>query len=359
MDMTERGTTRQLYPTPSVRLRLDGPDGQVLAEDISTRQRFALGRLSAAALVAFAGGRNPQAVVGLLAELTGYTRKQLETVVTDLRTSELLEEYPAEPTKQAARWRARGWQAAYDFQTATDDLPFVDYSQDGYEVDRQRMADYRSHQLDPLETLTARVREHEPARSRHLTALTGRLTTPLTGPIRGQPTASLSDELLRDLLTICFGLRLAGGKLRRTSPSGGARHPCRAYLLVWPHQELTAGTYAYDGAADLLAELDAGPPAVDPAMVAGSPRAVSFQAVVLIYARFAFNRYRYREPRTLRSVLLDAGHLAATLEETATGLGLVSRTVYDVDEDRLDELLGTPLLEEGFLVAVGLGGTSP
>ncbi len=62
--------------------------------------------------------------------------------------------------------------------------------------------------------------------------------------------------------------------------------------------------------------------------------------------------YRYREPRTFRTVSIDVGHLVATLELTARALGLRAARQYDVRHETIEAALSLQATVEGSMCCV-------
>lgn len=56
------------------------------------------------------------------------------------------------------------------------------------------------------------------------------------------------------------------------------------------------------------------------------------QALIVVTAVFARNMYRYREPRTFRTVFMDVGHLLGTFEMVASALGVRSFIHHAMNE---------------------------
>lgn len=79
------------------------------------------------------------------------------------------------------------------------------------------------------------------------------------------------------------------------------------------------------------------------------------QATVVISAVFARNMYRYREPRTFRSVFLDVGHVVATVEAVSRALGVRSHAHHAMNDGEVERLLGLSSLREGVVAGVALG----
>jgi SagB-type dehydrogenase family enzyme len=103
--------------------------------------------------------------------------------------------------------------------------------------------------------------------------------------------------------------------LRKTSPSGGSRHPTEFYVIASGIPGLSDGAYQIapvDGVLDSVDSVST-PPAewLDLLGLAAPARA---WALILYSSLFERNRYRYREPRTFRTVHMDVGHLMTTCE---------------------------------------------
>jgi hypothetical protein len=80
------------------------------------------------------------------------------------------------------------------------------------------------------------------------------------------------------------------------------------------------------------------------------------EAVLVITSVFTRNMYRYREPRTFRTVFLDAGHLIATADATAGSLGISTFFHHAVNDREVERELGISYLTEGVLAAIALAG---
>jgi SagB-type dehydrogenase family enzyme len=147
--------------------------------------------------------------------------------------------------------------------------------------------------------------------------------------------------------------------LRRSSPSGGGRHPSEGYVVVrdvagldpgWYHVTMKpfslrrAGTQPVDSATLQV---------LFPATFARFRAEVS--ALVILTTVFERNMYRYREPRTFRTVHMDAGHIAGTVRLGARALGLTA-DVFDRDDALgIEAALGLNGMREGYLLTVALG----
>jgi hypothetical protein len=105
--------------------------------------------------------------------------------------------------------------------------------------------------------------------------------------------------------------------VRRTTPSGGARHPTElAVVLGRPLGKVPAGSYTYDVASHaLVAEL----PSVHDAYTAMlESRGVG----LVVRTRVERAMWRYRDLRALRPLLIDAGHVTELVTYMLGRLGL-------------------------------------
>ena len=64
--------------------------------------------------------------------------------------------------------------------------------------------------------------------------------------------------------------------------------------------------------------------------------------------------YRYREPRTFRTVHMDAGHIAATIRLTARSMGLVGGILVCDNATEIEAALGLDGMSEGYMLTVAL-----
>ncbi|MGH3938739.1 MAG: nitroreductase family protein [Pseudonocardiaceae bacterium] len=110
--------------------------------------------------------------------------------------------------------------------------------------------------------------------------------------------------------------------IRRTVPSGGARHPTELVVVLGrPLEQVPVGAYSYDIATHALV---AEPADVHLAYAAGVPDG-GFGIVVR--SRVERAMWRYRDLRALRPVLIDAGHVVEMVTFLLTRLGITAEVV--------------------------------
>ncbi len=177
------------------------------------------------------------------------------------------------------------------FQQVVYDYPFVDYSSpQAFQFDRALMAEYADESEMP-------------------SVWTKRTGTPIALPevswadleSRGRD-EEFNLKSLSAVLRFSFGqigsFRVPGGeRVRKANPSGGAKHPTEAWLEVgkaWG--DLQRGMYAYDAQNHALVQTD-------------MPISGRTGLNLSVRSRLERAMWRYRDPRSSRAVLFDAGHV--------------------------------------------------
>lgn len=163
---------------------------------------------------------------------------------------------------------------------------------------------------------------------------------------------ALDKSMLARLLYYAFGevgkrhMRVTGQHVRKTVPSGGARHPIEAYLIIKDVPDIDAGIYHYnvkdhaltsclslssESAHQVIREkilLDDNRPGFD------------FSLAILYSCVFARSMFRYRESRSYRVMHYDMGHLTQNLTFLAKGYGLNLYCGYSCHEKPLEKMIG-------------------
>lgn len=261
-------------------------------------------------------------------------------------------------------WRLAGWEEAAEYHLSTLDYPFVDYEHGGRDLDTARMQEYVRREPD-----TNRYKQYPEALERvYLPAPTAELIpASLAHGLRNGEGGDLNRERMLRLLSMACAEtgRISSGRwmrapmIRRTSPSGGARHPTETYLLVLDVQGLTAGWYHVAVGAHCLERLSGGLPTDEElreAFPLGYERVpIEPSAIVVLTSIFARNMYRYREPRTFRTLHMDVGHLASTLAMAAAALDVRVHIVYPDNDELIENMIGVYGLSEGYMLSISLG----
>jgi nitroreductase len=66
--------------------------------------------------------------------------------------------------------------------------------------------------------------------------------------------------------------------------------------------------------------------------------------------------YRYREPRTFRTIYMDIGHVAGTIDVLAHAMGLHCLIQHGISQCPIAQLLKIDPLYEGVIHGAALGG---
>lgn len=343
---------------PTVVLRHAG--GRWLVSDLLHKKRYAVATEVAMLLVACASPTRVEDAIATVAERFGEgCVPRLRAGLSSLRQKDLVihESAWASDGWRAliADWMKYGWREAALHHMAAWDYPFVYYDGEGREVDRTTMRIYGA--LEPDED---RTKAYLPANSgyaapRPQEALSQQtFAAVLEGSV---PPQRLTLDCLLRILSGAFGkiAEFPTGNLRRTSPSGGARHPTEAFVLPVGLQGISGWHHFAVG----LNELQPVPrSAVTPWQdrLFGLTRA-SFQpkTIVTLVSRFDRNMYRYREPRTFRTIFMDAGHLVTSVQAIARSEGIRTFAHTGLDDLGLERDLALRGLGEGVIAAVAFG----
>jgi hypothetical protein len=242
----------------AVRLVMPGEMGNArwLVMDLASNSGFTVGRHAAALCVAATVPTPAETLVAHVARYAGVKPERLAPVLVDLLDRGVLtgENGPDVGWAESllVRWRRYGWTEAADHHLAAFDYPFLDYAAGAWDEDILRMAAYRQVEPDTLRPKPAPSgipHEAGPETSAALAALQAPFGDCLSG---SGPAGKLDRERLLILLSAVLGVTRvrrgpenAAPSVRRTSPSGGSRHPSEGYVCVFDVPGLAAGWYHF------------------------------------------------------------------------------------------------------------------
>jgi len=147
-----------------------------------------------------------------------------------------------------------------------------------------------------------------------------------------------------------------GRLLRKTSPSGGARHPGEVYVVALDIDGLRSGLYHYNVRDHALEQIRLGTMRDSFESLAVGQRHVGRAAALFVMtALWPRSIWKYRSPRAYRVVTLDAGHLAQTFCLVATWLGLAPFTTAALRDTAIEETLAIDGITESVLYLAGVG----
>jgi SagB-type dehydrogenase family enzyme len=172
----------------------------------------------------------------------------------------------------------------------------------------------------------------------------------------------ISLDELNELLSMVWGVtghvdaREFGQLPRKTSPSGGSRHPGEVYVMALEVEGLAPGLYHYNCRDHCLERVRDG---------ATRQRAAQYcvdqahtgkaAALFLMTAMFRRTMWKYHMARAYRVVTLDAGHLAQTFCLVATAMGLAPFTTAALRDSMVEQDLGIDGINESILYIAGVG----
>lgn len=343
------------------------------AVELLSGKTFVLSTIGAMILISFAGENTVDEAIQLVQTETMLPTANLLIAIKELVEAELLIPSQSRNTvhdfaKQLFQlWSRYGWLEACDHHLAAYDYPFFDYAiPDDVAADIEGMKQYHSVSPD-----TNRTKSYSkvlniiscPSTREVLDTLTCSFADYLAGKHTRSP---IDSAVILQVFSATFGkLRErmirnyeAPPLLRKTSPSGGSRHPTEGYLFALSVNGLEPGIYHFcAGSNELEMLLELAPHGRMLKRILIGPYWAPFQpaAFAVFTSVFERNMYRYRQPRTFRSIFLELGHLCCTFEVIAKGLGLRVFLQHGINDEALERLIGLDPLEEGVLFAAAIG----
>ncbi|QHZ47757.1 hypothetical protein [Bacillus sp. NSP9.1] len=215
----------------------------------------------------------------------------------------------------------------YLYQLSNFNYPFRDYSDPLWlEKDLKIMDQYKRHTTPP--SIYRKV-EGEPIFLKKPT-LNDTVSIVKNGPI--------NENFIANLLYLTLGKigeikGPTGPLLKRTSSSGGGRHPTEGILLIRKAiGNIKEGNYAYDTETHSLVKLDSSNIKLDHIL----PEGTDFSILFTVCPERAM--WRYRDIRAFRPMLIDIGHVIETFKL------LISKASYNLIKGGITE--ATEVAEE-------------
>lgn len=267
-------------------------------------------------------------------------------------------------------WESCGWRDALDFHKATTDLIFTS----AYEPYKQEMeqrlerAKVGAEIPQPGPYKDYPNAEHIPLKksSDLLNELTVFDVFKRSRPFRNYGAGPIASKAFAELMQHSYSVtsehtNILGAYFRRTSPSGGARHPHEVYVYAHSIEGLPMGIYHYAPKSHELALIKSGNFRDEITKLCfGKPGIKTAPLVTFITVRWLRHMWKYRYARSYRMVLYDTGHLIQTHLLTSTALGLQSFINPAIFDQGISDLLELgPDRLEGPLYAIGTGNQAP
>ncbi|GEM_PF-4026630 len=299
-----------------------------------------------------------------LAEL-GMDQERAEQFIDDLLSHGLLQasvtgEEHAEDDARTRRWGASGWAAAAALLAAKRHQRYLDYSDiEGRKAEDTLMRAYRTEGAPP------EIHKRYPGVATDLLPEPQGLgrTPPECRAAGAAGSARLTSERVSALLRHAFGATgiiddpIQGPRLRKTHPSGGARHPVECYLACEAVDGLARGIYHYSVAEHGLDRVPGAGRAqglID-RLTPGRPTSLMVVLTVLP----ARVMWRYRDPTSFIAMMLDVGHALENFCAVCRCEQLAHAVVTDPPVRELAGELGLAWLTEPPLAAIAIGDGTP
>ncbi|MEO6676674.1 MAG: hypothetical protein ABIO21_04795 [Pseudomonas sp.] len=245
------------------------------------------------------------------------------------------------------------WKSASDYLNVTHNYPFFEYDKDGRTKDNNRMQAYLGveEEMERFKAYPDVPVSMQGVSPQHSAAI-----------ISAGGTGSDLQNIL-SAVSLSLGvqkeaqLNTGGRVFKKTVPSGGGRHPVEAYLVDFANQTIhhfNAVTYSFHtvkhaDVPDLYTPLFG---------VRDSYIDFAVNYAVVFTCLWERNMFRYREPRTFRSVHLDAGHASMQVETALLKMKYRNQAQYNLQVINFERMLGLDPLVEGVMSAVMVGGQS-
>ena len=369
--MTQLKTSRVITAYPDY----TRSDPSLVVVDLITKREFVVADLRLFDLLSqIRSWTSEEDVLNTIKDVLNVSRGPATDVLSTLRENALVIErgsFESSVEQKLREWEEHGWGGIFDYLAYTKDYPFVDYSTaEAWDRDATRMATYVEE--DPVPPIYKHCESTETVALPDVTD--GKLSSvaaadvfTATSPERFDTGGMFTRRDLSEILYLTFGeigrkeFQFQGEFLRKTSPSGGARHPTEAYVAVFDVAEVPSGLYHYSVAEHELHKLDNADIARSD-ITTSAPSVASNESEMMFAVLFTSvlerSQWRYRESRTFRAVLNDVGHLMQTLSLTAFAHGLQVRFDDGFHDEALESLLDVDGLVEPVIRLAGVGSVA-
>jgi len=340
------------------------------AENYDSGKSFSVPELAVAILLYCYVPRDQNAVIAEFSKLNDYPATTINAFLNNLLEKKLLlntlfeknqsESKPKLLLRDYLQWKKYNWSSSAEYHFFTYNYQFLDYSEggEGWKLADKRMKDYSEKEPD-----TNRIKQY-PNEFRRVNVPTFHdISTNLESYIGISNQNSVDLNKLISISAFAFAktngapIRWKGVPLiRRTSPSGGSRHPTEGYIIITGNfVNFNSGLYHIQSDPFALVQLTSELPVhleyIFPELYEEIPQP---NAILILTSVFGRNMFRYREPRTFRTIHMDVGHILGTIELISEHVGLKSKTSYYFDENSIEKALNIDGISEGAIACIGL-----
>lgn len=361
MSVLSDGSITHVRAHPLVRLEPVGSGSFLLSRDDRRRGH----RVSAVTAGAVVAGFRPTTVDEIVREIEGVLGIRPDTDVPAIVQWLIASDYLVHPSDPQAiatarwveEWADRGWRAAAYYHARTFGYPFESYDVHGNSAeDTRRMVAYNAEEPDddrakaPVKGSRLTYGFSLPSTTHEAEQSASRGAPPASRPFNRVNVSELLALVAAPVATAAMTYTGAAPLLRKTSPSGGGRHPTEFYLVTNGVTGLDDAVYQVAAVECCLSSLDQMTTSTSEFLGRVLPNEVKVLddrwALLLYSSMFGRNRYRYREPRTFRTVHMDVGHLMTTCAYVGRSRGWDVQQIQHLDGARLAHELGLNLYVE-------------
>ena len=180
------------------------------------------------------------------------------------------------------------------------------------------------------------------------------------GPIAGTSISPAFAGAAYPKATDPKGLALAPATLPLgVTPSGGARNPFEAYVIIRRSSEISPGIYHYSAVEHSLGRVDQELPERLNHLFANQEWVDDMSVIVVLTAIFERTMWKYEDPNAYRVVLIEAGHIAQNIMLAATDQGLSACPTAALSHTGLRDLFGLEEMTHVPLYALTLDKPMP
>lgn len=300
------------------------------------------------------GWKSQLRIIDHISSLTSFSRKKATKLLGQLIEQNIFidNKHPIQKVEGlSSSWFAYHWNSALFYYLASRDYTFLDYSKKKSVLyDRALMQQYR--QISPPPSV---YKQYTHSSYIKLPKVTRESMQNCLYPPQSDTNGVLTISSLSKLLYLTFGKTkslqspIFNEILLKTSPSGGARHPTEAYVMVLKDIGIPIGVYHYSvkrHGLELLNKINLSKSLVRYFFQLNHVPDFQVSAVIVITSLFERSMWRYREPRSFRVILFDIGHIICTLKVISRALGLDAVVGHGLDDQKVSKLLKLKVGEE-------------
>ncbi|MCT6681047.1 SagB/ThcOx family dehydrogenase [Bacillus velezensis] len=349
----------KLYLNAGIRVKFNDDSWELI--DLLNKKRNKVNTLIVMVISVFSHGESIDNSYKMISQKINVELSEFISVVENLLHREILIDKKNSNHLWALEvieeWSKKGWDKAVDYHLLTYDYPFLDYKKDGQLKDVFLMEEYAEKEVDHN-----RGKKCEKVRKEIKVDSPINILKNLSVSYKDGLNADTITKLMSSIFGVLRKKRITwenvSDLVKKTNPSGGSRHPSEGYLFNLSIDNLEKGIYHFSSLTSTLDFINDLPEEDYFKKAFAGPLRAPFtpNAFIVITSVFERNMYRYREPRTFRTVFMDVGHIVENISKTGNFLGMHIYPHQGIDDEMIENILGINYLEEGAIMGIAIGG---